>query len=80
MDTPSGPGGRRARWHELCSKFDLIVEYIPGTKNVVADALSRFAYPASKTFKDTSSHGNEEARVEMKEIIEMSCMSLEPWD
>ena len=70
MDTPSGPGGRRARWHELLSKFDLTVEYIPGPHNVVADALSRFAYPASKTFQDTSFHGNEEARLEMKEIIE----------
>ncbi len=23
MDTPPGPAGRRARWHEILSKFDL---------------------------------------------------------
>ena len=30
LDTPSGPAGRRARWHELLSKFDVTVTYIPG--------------------------------------------------
>ena len=70
MDTPSGPAGRRARWHETLSKFDLTVQYIPGKDNVVADALSRFAYPASKAFQDTSFHGSEAARQEMKAIIE----------
>ena len=44
MDTPSGPAGRRARWHETLSKFDLTVQYMPGKDNVVADAMSRFAY------------------------------------
>ena len=57
MDTPSGPAGRGARWHETLSKFDLTVQYFPGKDNVVADALSRFAYPASKAFQDTSSQG-----------------------
>ena len=66
MDTPSGPAGRRARWHETLSKFDLTVQYLPGKDNVVADALSRFAYPASKAFQDTSTNGSEEAREEMK--------------
>ena len=37
---------------------------------MVADALSRFAYPASKAFQDTSFHGSEAARQEMKKIIE----------
>ena len=70
VDTPSGPAGRRARWHETLSKFDLTVQYMPGKDNVVADALSRFAYPACKAFQDTSFHGSEEARLEMKKIIE----------
>ena len=64
VDTPSGPAGRRARWHEVLSKFDLSVQYVPGKDNVVADAMSRFAYPACKTFQDVSTHGSEEARRE----------------
>ena len=70
MDTPSGPAGRRARWHETLSKFDLEIKYIPGPENLVADALSRFAYPASKAFQDSSFHGSAEAQEEMKNIIE----------
>jgi hypothetical protein len=66
MDTPSGPVGRRARWHEVLSKFDLSVQYVPGKDNVVADAMSRFAYPACKTFQDVSSHGSAEAREDVK--------------
>jgi hypothetical protein len=60
MDTPSGPAGRRARWHELLSKFDLSVQYVPGPTNGVADALSRWAYPASLGLNDCSRHGSKE--------------------
>ena len=28
LDTPSGPVGRRARWHQIFSKYDLSVGYI----------------------------------------------------
>ena len=70
MDTPSGPAGRRARLHEILSKFDLTVQYVPGKDNVVADAMSRFAYPACKTFQDESRHGSVAARAEVKQIIE----------
>ena len=69
MDTPSGPAGRRARWHEILSKFDLTFQYLPGKDNVVADALSRFAYPACKAFQDTSIHGSEDARREVEQLI-----------
>ena len=61
LDTPSGPAGRRARWHELLSKFDVTVAYIPGKDNGVEDALSRWAYPASQAFADASIHGSEKA-------------------
>ncbi len=46
------------------------VAYVPGKDNVVADALSRWAYPASQSFNDVSWHGSEEADKEMKEIME----------
>ena len=69
MDTPSGPAGRRARWHEVLSKFDLTVQYVPGKENVVADAMSRFAYPACKAFQDVSVHGSAKARDDVKRII-----------
>ncbi len=32
---------RHARWSEELAQFDLVIEHIPGEKNVVADALSR---------------------------------------
>ena len=43
MDTASGPSGRKGRWHELLSKFDLSVTYVPGKENLIADPLSRWA-------------------------------------
>ena len=30
LDTPSGPIGRRLRWHLILSRFDITVGYIPG--------------------------------------------------
>ena len=69
MDTPSGPAGRRAHWHEVLSKFDLAVQYVSGKDNVVADAMSRFAYPACNAFQDVSAHGSAEARDDVKRII-----------
>ncbi|KAF7348752.1 Retrovirus-related Pol polyprotein from transposon 17.6 [Mycena venus] len=33
--------GRQARWIEKTSSFDYQIEYVPGTENVLADALSR---------------------------------------
>ena len=44
--------------------------YIPGKDNVVADALSRWAYPASKAFADSSIHGSPEDEKRMMEFIE----------
>ena len=70
VDTPSGPAGRRARWHETLSKFDIEVKYVPGSTNIVADAMSRYAYPASKALQDCSWHGSREDREEMDKIIE----------
>jgi hypothetical protein len=70
IDTPSGPRGRRARWHETLSQFNLEVQYIPGKDNTVADAMSRFAYPASSSREDVSFHGSARADAEVRKLIE----------
>ena len=80
LDTPSGPVGRRARWHQILSKYDLTVGYIPGKENTIADILSRWAYPASQALRDVSKHGSLDDKNEMDEIIreeregELHCM------
>ena len=70
MDTPSGMSGRRARWHERLSRFDLQVQYVPGASNTIADGMSRWAYPASKAYADISIHGDAETDQEARKIIE----------
>ena len=62
IDTVASPAGRRARWHEFLSLFDLHVSYLPGKHNTVADALSRWAYPASEGLQSTNIHGTEQDR------------------
>ena len=69
LGTPTGPSGRRARWHLLLSQFDIQVGYIPGKDNTVADVMSRYAYPASKGLQDVSFHGNEEDDDDIEKII-----------
>ena len=68
LDTPSGPLGRRARWHEYFSRFRLLVGYTPGKCNVAADALSRWAYPASQGAREVCKHGAREDKVEMEAL------------
>ena len=70
VDTPSGPRGRRGRWHERLSQFDLQVVYIPGPENIVPDALSRWAYPATSSREDVSMHGSLEAKEEVRKMLE----------
>ena len=65
-----GPTGRRARWHSKLNKFRIEVVHIPGSSNIVSDALSRWAYPASTGYEDTSWHGTEQDTTEMKEHLE----------
>ena len=69
LETPTGPSGRRARWHQLLSHFDVTVGYVPGKDNTVADVQSRYAYPASKALQDVSFHGSEKDQEEMEKII-----------
>jgi hypothetical protein len=68
LDTPSGPVGRRSRWHQILSRFDLEVGYVPGKENTVADVLSRWAYPAGQVYRDMCKHGNAEDKAEVEEI------------
>ena len=68
MDTPGGPARRRGRWHETLSRFDLHVTYIPGRYNTVADALSRWAYPASEAYSEVSFHGTATDKAEAIEF------------
>jgi hypothetical protein len=64
-----GPQGRRARWHAKMNQFQIEVIYIPGGSNEVADALSRWAYPASEGLRDSSWHGTPEDNEEMRKQI-----------
>ena len=76
LDTPSGPLGRRSRWHQMFSKFDLSVGYVPGKDNTIADVLSRWAYPASEAMKDVSKHGTAQDKEEVTKFMqeEKDCM------
>ena len=42
---------------------------MPGKDNIIADAMSRYAYPASSAREDVSFHGSATAHEEMKKII-----------
>ena len=81
VNTASGPAGRRARWHEFLSLFDLHVAYLPGKYDTVADALSRWAYPASEACLSTNIHGTEQDSglvidwdAEERQLIKRHCL------
>jgi hypothetical protein len=69
LDTPSGPAGRKARWHVLLSRFNIHVRYLPGPQNLVADSLSRWVYPAVKGLSDCSFQGSKADQMAMSDII-----------
>jgi hypothetical protein len=43
------PGFRLLRWRLKLEEYDYTVNYIPGTKNVVADTLSRLKHVSAIT-------------------------------
>ena len=51
----AGPLGRRGRWHEFLSRYNIVVVYKPGKDNDIADGMSRSAYPAGLA-DDTNFH------------------------
>ena len=77
METPSGPRGRRARWHQILSRFDISVQYIPGPENLVADAMSRWAYPAGGERDEVSVHGSLESCLKVRQIQEQAFLERE---
>ena len=56
--TMAGPLGRRGRWHEFLSRYNIVVVYKPGKDNDVADGMSRWAYLAGLA-DDTNLHGSD---------------------
>ena len=42
----AGPLGRRGRWHEFPSRYNIVVVYKPAKDNDVAHGMSQWAYPA----------------------------------
>ena len=59
LDTMAGPIGRRGRWHQFLSTFDIEVIYVKGEDQQVPDILSRWSYPAHQAAPDVSIHGCE---------------------
>ena len=77
MNTVSGSACRRARWQEYLSLIDPHVSYPPGKHNTVADALSRWAYPASDRLQSTNIHCTEQDRyvvIEWDQEVRRECM------
>ena len=56
--------GRRSRWHEFLSQFNLIVVYVEGKTQCVADPLSRapWVYPSEADSADATFRGSMEAQ------------------
>ncbi|CAJ0951668.1 unnamed protein product [Ranitomeya imitator] len=47
LESPKLLNAKQARWSLFVSRFDFVVSYLPGSKNVKADALSRSFVPDS---------------------------------
>ena len=56
--TMAGPSGHRGQWHEILSRYNIVVLYKPGVENDAADRMSRWAYPA-RMADDTNLHGSD---------------------
>ena len=48
MNTPQ-PSGNLARWGLVLQELELIIQYKPGKKNVIADALSRYTISVERS-------------------------------
>ena len=69
LKTVGGSSPRQARWHEVFSKFDLHVVYIPGPVNPVGDFFSRWAYPANPALGNVSLHGTAQLDRDVRDMV-----------
>ena len=60
-------GGRIARWALALSEYEYEIHYIPGTKNVVGDALSRLI----------AAEGHKQSTLAFNESENLACMHVE---
>ena len=68
---------REIRMLEFLNEFDLEIRHIPGTTNVVADAISRIGSNAKYGNKKMYSRGRQVERCEEEEVLKVSAVKLE---
>ena len=56
--TMAGPSGRRGRWHQFLSRYNIVVVYKQGMENDAAEGMSRCAYQA-RLADDTNFHSSD---------------------
>ena len=56
--TMAGSLHRPGCWHELSSRYNILVVYKPGKDNDVTDGMNRWAYPAGLV-DETNFHGSD---------------------
>ena len=56
--TMAAPLGRRGRWHEILSRYNIVVVYKPGVENDAGDGMSGWTYPGGLA-DDTNHHASD---------------------
>ena len=69
VNTPFGAAARAARRHESFSRFGLSIVYVRGKDNTIAHVLKRRVYPADRTLRDVSVHGDAKKTELAKRLI-----------